>query len=283
MHNRKAFTLIELLVVIAIIALLMALLLPALELTRSQAYAIVCRSNLKQCITFFGIYLDDHDGHLPTQEFNRMGFCVPWMYSMRDYWDDANDIMCCPMAKEPTNPGGKVGADESVAGGTFLAWGKVRLQIKAIVTEDYYHGSYGINRWLSEPDESSEIVVGTRGSSTHWFWKTSDVKKPNNIPVFLDSWWWSAWVKDDNRPPAYEGEKGDFPCGCKDSISRFCINRHHGYVNASFLDQSVRKVGLKELWTLKWHRTFITSNKWTMAGGVKPSDWPEWMRNFKDY
>jgi prepilin-type processing-associated H-X9-DG protein len=63
----------------------------------------------------------------------------------------------------------------------------------------------------------------------------------------------------------------------------FCINRHEGHVNALFFDWSVRKVGLKELWTLKWHRQFNTAGPWTKAGGVQPEDWPEWMRGFKDY
>jgi hypothetical protein len=54
-------------------------------------------------------------------------------------------------------------------------------------------------------------------------------------------------------------------------------------VNGLFLDWSVRKVGLKELWTLKWNRQYDTTNVWTKAGGVQPDDWPEWMRNFKDY
>jgi hypothetical protein len=49
------------------------------------------------------------------------------------------------------------------------------------------------------------------------------------------------------------------------------------------MDWSVRKVGLKELWTLKWQKEFNTHNHWTKAGGVQPEDWPEWMRNFKDY
>jgi hypothetical protein len=50
-----------------------------------------------------------------------------------------------------------------------------------------------------------------------------------------------------------------------------------------FMDWSVRKVGLKELWTLKWHRSYDTAGPWTKAGGVKPEDWPQWMRIFKDY
>jgi prepilin-type processing-associated H-X9-DG protein len=62
-----------------------------------------------------------------------------------------------------------------------------------------------------------------------------------------------------------------------------CINRHDGYVNSLFMDWSVRKVGLKELWTLKWHREYDTRNPWTKAGGVKPEDWPQWMRRFRDY
>jgi hypothetical protein len=50
-----------------------------------------------------------------------------------------------------------------------------------------------------------------------------------------------------------------------------------------FGDASVRRTGLKELWTLKWHKEFDTSNRWTKGGGVQPEDWPQWMRRFKDY
>ena len=66
-------------------------------------------------------------------------------------------------------------------------------------------------------------------------------------------------------------------------MQRFCLNRHNGYVNATFLDGSARRVGLKELWTLKWNTQFNPVNRWTQAGGVDPDDWPEWMREFKDY
>jgi prepilin-type processing-associated H-X9-DG protein len=80
------------------------------------------------------------------------------------------------------------------------------------------------------------------------------------------------------NPPPYE----DFIDG--HSLGATCvINRHDGGMNSLFLDWSVRKVGLKEPWTLKWHREFDTANKWTLAGGVQPEDWPEWMRKFKDY
>ena len=63
----------------------------------------------------------------------------------------------------------------------------------------------------------------------------------------------------------------------------FCVNRHDAAVNVLFLDWTTRKVGLKEIWTLKWHRGFTTAGPWTMAGLVKPDDWPEWMQGVKDY
>ena len=66
-------------------------------------------------------------------------------------------------------------------------------------------------------------------------------------------------------------------------MGRFCIDRHDGFVNGTFLDSSTRKIGVKELWKLKWNRNFNTAGDWTTAGGVLPSDWPDWMRNFKDY
>jgi prepilin-type processing-associated H-X9-DG protein len=66
-------------------------------------------------------------------------------------------------------------------------------------------------------------------------------------------------------------------------MKRVCVNRHNGYLNGLFMDWSVRNIGLKELWTLNWHRGYNMANAWTKAGLVQSSDWPQWMRNFKDY
>ena len=63
--SNKGFTLIELLVVIAIIAILAAMLLPALAKAKARAYSIQCTSNLKQISTAIQMFANDNNDRLP--------------------------------------------------------------------------------------------------------------------------------------------------------------------------------------------------------------------------
>ena len=97
-----------------------------------------------------------------------------------------------------------------------------------------------------------------------------------------------AWRSDGqpfptDKPPAYDGEPRTGVGTSGNEMRVFCIDRHDGAVNVLFMDWTTRKAGLKELWTLKWHRSFNTAGPWTRAGFARPEDWPQWMRHFKDY
>ncbi len=73
MINRRAFTLIELLVVIAIIAILAALLLPALSTAKQRAWSTTCNSNLHQIGLGMHMFADDNSGAYPES-----GRDIPW-------------------------------------------------------------------------------------------------------------------------------------------------------------------------------------------------------------
>jgi len=283
----RAFTLIELLVVIAVIALLMAILVPTLQRVRRQARAVACQANLRQWGTFLAMYVNDHNGRLPEHSDKDGSWYYPATWVGWWWWglgylraeSDTEGIVSCPMATKPASPTGL----EDPYGGTFLAWGRIwpEGQVPESSSGRVNYGSYGCNDCVGYRGRQidQEEYVGSR------IWRTANIRGTDRIPVQFDSAWvWAeGWRCFDGPPPERDAVPRIDTQSTQLWWNPVCINRHDGAVNTLFLDFSVRKVGLKELWTLKWNRMFNTAGHWTKARNVRPEDWPEWMRRFKDY
>jgi len=239
--ERRAFTLIELLVVIAIIAVLMAVLMPALQRVRKQAQAAACQSNLHQWGSSAMMYATEHDDkvwRIPRGQGE-------WMEVLRKYYLDVDKIRLCPAATRPCQD-----TDGTEARGSVdTMWGRPDEQTEWGGRQRGYWGSYGHNRWVEQrftPDDTR-------------FWERFFVKGAQNVPVFADSAFAHALPRQaDLIPPKPLVFFSDIPVDAGGrQIWRFCIDRHNGTINTCFLDGSVRKVRLHNLWNLKWHREWI--------------------------
>jgi prepilin-type N-terminal cleavage/methylation domain-containing protein len=278
---QRAFTLIELLIVISIIALLLSILIPAMQRARKQARMVVCQHNMKQWGLMFSMYCDDNRDRFFTGELNgsrfdpiNAGSGKYWRECMRPYSHD-KEMWLCPAATREQQDEIPVGELPNVA------W-----------EHDQDVGSYGLNGWVlniaasQDPENRDDgwerLDIDSDGGPRHW--GTPLVKKAGTIPVFTDMWWVDAWPRGDDVPPPVQTGPDDTIN--ENEMRRVCVNRHDGFINGTFMDWSVRKIGLKELWTLKWNRIFDTKNRWTLAGGTRPSWWngaAPWMRRFKIY
>jgi prepilin-type N-terminal cleavage/methylation domain-containing protein len=101
MNGRKAFTLVELLVVIAIIALLMAILMPALNRVREQGRMVKCLANMKQWNLIAAMYTEENQGKFWPSDAGTQ--CYWWIKYIEDKYKDwkTNKLWFCPSAQKP--------------------------------------------------------------------------------------------------------------------------------------------------------------------------------------
>jgi len=244
MKKAWGFTLIELLVVIAVIALLLSILLPSLRKAKNVAKDILCRSNIKHWGVVSSLYFEDSQG-----KFSKFANKQAWPELWRDYYDNPA-LRVCPSAKKLSNPNGIAG--EGVNGGHDRSWGKFPETMTRIIDgqEVVYrrkgdYGSYGINNWCS-------------GEADPKCWPNIyKVPSPSQVPLFFDARWKGASPTHDDGstpPNARTGNTND-----AGHWRRVYLDRHDLATNYLFMDVSVRKVGLKGAWYLKWHQEYNTN------------------------
>jgi prepilin-type N-terminal cleavage/methylation domain-containing protein len=274
MGKRRGFTLIELLVVISIIALLMAILMPTLRRVREQARMVGCSSNLRQWVIIMHTYCMENDGKF-VSGVNSFGHW--WPYQLENRLKDwkTNKVWFCPTATKPI-------VDEyGVSHQAFnidQAWGIFKGDQGGYSSgPDGIAGSYGLNGYVIRIPLDAAYVRDIPASCGYQDFL--EIPQGARVPVMMDGLRFDLFPIEKDGPPVneYDSWEGE------SRMARVCINRHRGSVCSSFADGSVRNVGLKELWTLKWHRQFQTNGPWTRAGGVAPTDWPDWIRPYPDF
>jgi hypothetical protein len=191
---------------------------------------------------------------------------------LRPYYDNIDKIRCCPVATKPERnldqtpgPGWDWGPETAwgIDSGNFFNRG------------DY--GSYGINGWILNAFESTTDLYDT---DPGLYWRKITVKGASEVPMMTDAKWIDMWPLENDAPPNTPDEHWNFYPG---HFSRTCVDRHNEAQNFIFVDLSIERVGIKGLWTLKWHQDYNIAGPWTQLGGVNPASWPEWMRGFSDY